>query len=179
MRFSQAWIIARHDMGIFRHRLGIMGPLLGLPLGVGIGFPLLVHYIVATNGPSGLGSYLPQLIEAFSFWFVIGAGTVPTAIAAYRHRRGEGREEPRATPLNAYDGWRDPAWKNARRLCPHHSRALGRRSDLPSPRRLVYLWRAGLPLLPELGGVRLIVRADPARLPVCDRVLCARLFPSH
>jgi ABC-2 type transport system permease protein len=83
MRFSQAWIIARHDMGIFRHRLGIMGPLLGLPLGVGIGFPLLVQYIVSMAGSSGLGSYLPQLIEAFSFWFVIGAGTVPTAIAAY------------------------------------------------------------------------------------------------
>src|SRR5208283_438266 len=49
MRFSQAWIIARHDMGIFRHRWGIMGP----------------------------------LINAFSFWFVIGAGTLPTAIAAY------------------------------------------------------------------------------------------------
>jgi ABC-2 type transport system permease protein len=83
MRFSQAWIIARHDMGIFRHRWGVMGPLTGVPLGVAIGFPLLVSYIVATNGGSGLDSYLPQLIDAFSFWFVIGAAILPTAIAAY------------------------------------------------------------------------------------------------
>ena len=83
MRFSQAWLIARHDMGIFRHRWGVMGPLIGLPLGVAIGFPLLVNYIVATNGGSGLNSYLPQLINAFSFWFVIGAASLPTAIAAY------------------------------------------------------------------------------------------------
>ena len=83
MRFSQAWIIARHDIGIFRHRWGIMGPLIGLPIGIAIGFPLLAYYIVATNGGSGFGSYLPRLIDAFSFWFVIGAGTVPTAIAAY------------------------------------------------------------------------------------------------
>jgi ABC-2 type transport system permease protein len=83
MRFSQAWIIARHDMGIFRHRWGVMGPLIGLPLGVAIGFPLLVDYIVASNPGSGFGTYLPQLINAFSFWFVIGAAILPTAIAAY------------------------------------------------------------------------------------------------
>jgi len=83
VRLSQAWIIARHEMGIFRHRLGVMGPLIGLPVGIAVGFPLLVHYIVATNGGSDFGTYLPQLINAFSFWFVIGAGTVPTAIAAY------------------------------------------------------------------------------------------------
>jgi ABC-type Na+ efflux pump permease subunit len=83
MRFSQAWIIARHDMGIFRHRWGVMGPLIGLPLGVAIGFPLLVDYIVATNAGSGFDTYLPQLINAFSFWFVIGAAILPTAIAAY------------------------------------------------------------------------------------------------
>jgi ABC-2 type transport system permease protein len=83
MRFSQAWIIARHDMGIFRHRWGVMGPLIGLPLGVAIGFPLLVDYIVRSNPGSGFDTYLPQLINAFSFWFVIGAAILPTAIAAY------------------------------------------------------------------------------------------------
>jgi ABC-type Na+ efflux pump permease subunit len=60
-----------------------MGPLIGLPLGVGIGFPLLVSYIIATNGGSSFATYLPQLINAFSFWFIIGAGALPTTIAAY------------------------------------------------------------------------------------------------
>jgi ABC-2 type transport system permease protein len=83
MRFSQAWLIARHDMGIFGHKRGVIGPLIGLPLGVAIGFPLLVDYLVATYPGSGFDTYLPQLINAFSFWFVIGAASLPTAIAAY------------------------------------------------------------------------------------------------
>lgn len=83
MRFSQAWIIARHDMGIFRAKRGILYGLIALPLGVGIGFPLLVGYIVQNGVGSGLESYLPYLVNAFSFWWVIGAAMLPTAIAAY------------------------------------------------------------------------------------------------
>jgi ABC-2 type transport system permease protein len=82
MRLSQAWIIARHDMGLFRRRRTILYGLVALPLGVGIGFPLLIGYIVQEGGPA-LGSYLPTLVNAFSFWWVIGAAMLPTAIAAY------------------------------------------------------------------------------------------------
>jgi ABC-2 type transport system permease protein len=83
MRLSQAWIIARHDMGLFRQKRGILYALVGFPLGVAIGFPLLVEYIIGRASGTGLGSYLPVLIDAFSFWFVIAAGMLPTAIAAY------------------------------------------------------------------------------------------------
>ncbi len=84
MRLSQAWIIARHDIGIIRKKRGILAGLVALPLGVGIGFPLLVWYIVSEGGGTGgLESYLPYLVNAFSFWWVIGAAAVPTAIAAY------------------------------------------------------------------------------------------------
>ncbi len=84
MRLSQAWIIARHDMGIIRKKQGIMAGLIALPLGVGVGFPLLVWYIVGQGGGTGgLESYLPYLVNAFSFWWVIGAAMLPVAIAAY------------------------------------------------------------------------------------------------
>jgi len=83
VRLSQAWIITRHDMGLFRRKRGILYGLIALPLGVGIGFPLLIGYIVNSAGTGGLESYLPDLVNAFSLWWVIGAAMLPTAIAAY------------------------------------------------------------------------------------------------
>lgn len=84
MRLSQALIVARHDIAIIRKKRGIVTGLIGMPLGVGIGFPLLVWYIVGQGGGmGGLESYLPYLVNAFSFWWVIGAAALPTAIAAY------------------------------------------------------------------------------------------------
>lgn len=82
MRLSQAWIVARHDLGILAHRRGIVAGLIALPLGVGIGFPLLTWYIVQKS-TGDLGAYLPDLINAFSVWWVIGAAMIPTSIAAY------------------------------------------------------------------------------------------------
>jgi ABC-2 type transport system permease protein len=83
MRLSQAWWIARHDIGLFRRRKGILYGLVAFPLGVAIGFPALIWYIIAQNASSPLGSYLPTLIDAFGFWFVIGAVSLPTTIASY------------------------------------------------------------------------------------------------
>lgn len=82
MRFSQAWLIARHDMALIRTRKGILYSLIGMPIGVAVGFPLLVAYIASSGGASS-ASYLPQYIDAFSFWFVIGAASLPTYIASY------------------------------------------------------------------------------------------------
>jgi ABC-type Na+ efflux pump permease subunit len=82
MRFSQAWLVARHDIRLIRTRKGILIGLIAFPLAVGIGFPLLIDYI-ATSGGAASASYLPQLIDAFSFWFVIAGASLPTSIAAY------------------------------------------------------------------------------------------------
>jgi ABC-2 type transport system permease protein len=82
MRFSQAWIVARHDIGIVRRRRGIVAGLIGLPVGVGLGFPVLVGILLSRGGPDP-ASWLPTYIEAFSFWFIIGAASLPNTIAAY------------------------------------------------------------------------------------------------
>jgi ABC-2 type transport system permease protein len=82
MRFSQAWIVARHDIRILRRKRGIVAGLIGLPVGVGLGFPALVALLLSRGGPDP-ASWLPTYIEAFSFWFVIGAASLPTTIAAY------------------------------------------------------------------------------------------------
>jgi ABC-2 type transport system permease protein len=83
MRFSQAWIIALHDFAIFRKKRGIVTGLIALPLGVALGFPALTWYIIQQAGTTSISSYLPGLIDAFSFWFVIGAAILPTAISSY------------------------------------------------------------------------------------------------
>ena len=83
MRFSQAWIVARHDIALIRQRRGVLVGLIAYPVGVGIGFPSLVAYLAMSNTSTPASLWLPSLIDAFSFWFVIAAATLPTAIAAY------------------------------------------------------------------------------------------------
>jgi ABC-2 type transport system permease protein len=82
MRLSQAWVIARHDLALIRKRRSIVGALVALPAGVSIGFAALVRLIVQSSPPVG-ASVLVSLIDAFSFWFVIGGAILPTSIAAY------------------------------------------------------------------------------------------------
>jgi len=84
MRLSQAWIVTRHDLRLLRERKTILATLVGFPIAVAVGFPLLVRYILAhTSAAVHAGSYLPGLIDSFSFWFVIGGVSVPVAIASY------------------------------------------------------------------------------------------------
>jgi ABC-2 type transport system permease protein len=82
MRLSQAWTVARHDMRLIRRKRGIMAGLIGMPIGVGVGFPALVALLLSQGG-SNPASWLPTYIEAFSFWFVIGAASLPNTIASF------------------------------------------------------------------------------------------------
>jgi ABC-2 type transport system permease protein len=83
MRVSQAWIIARHDMRQFRQKRGILLGLVAFPLGIGVGFPLLIELILRSAGTAGSSAWLPGILDAFALWFVIGAVSLPTTIAAY------------------------------------------------------------------------------------------------
>jgi ABC-2 type transport system permease protein len=84
MRPSQMWIVTRHELTMIRQRRSILIGLIAFPVGVSIGFPLLVRYILEKNGNAvPAASFLPQFLDAFGFWYVIGAVTLPVAIAAY------------------------------------------------------------------------------------------------
>jgi len=52
------------------------------PLIVSIGLPLVVHFAGHKHGGIS-ASYLPTVLNAFSFFFIIGAAYLPTAIASY------------------------------------------------------------------------------------------------
>ena len=85
MRLSKAWIIASKELSIFRKKKSIFYSVIIFPLFVSIGLPLLIHYIMARSGsisPDDIAALL-SVINAFSFFFIIGAATLPTAIASY------------------------------------------------------------------------------------------------
>lgn len=83
MRLSQAWIVARHDFGVFRRKWGILVGLIAFPVGAGLGFPALVEFVILPRSAGYASAVLPGLIDAFGFWFVIGAASLPTSIASY------------------------------------------------------------------------------------------------
>ncbi len=80
MRFSKAWLVASKDFMIFRKKGNIIYSLVIFELLMSLGFPLLIKYITSkSSDPTVVG----PLIDAFSFWFVIGAGILPVGIASY------------------------------------------------------------------------------------------------
>jgi ABC-2 type transport system permease protein len=85
MRLSLAWIIASKELSIFRKKKSIFYSVIIFPLFVSIGLPYLIHFILVRSGtitPDILVGLL-TVINAFAFFFIIGAATLPTAIASY------------------------------------------------------------------------------------------------
>lgn len=85
MRLSMAWIIASKELSTFRRKRSIFYSVILFPLFVAIGLPLIIHFGLAGSGgisPESVPALL-NVINAFAFFFIIFAGTLPTAIAAY------------------------------------------------------------------------------------------------
>jgi ABC-type Na+ efflux pump permease subunit len=80
MRLSKAWIIASKDFKTFTKRKNILYTLLYFEGVVSIGLPFLIRYL-STKANTVVA--LPQLIDAFSFLYVIGAALAPVGIASY------------------------------------------------------------------------------------------------
>ena len=83
MRLSQAWTVARHDMELLRTKRGVLYGIIGFPVAISLGFPLLVGEMILPRDPTAPGLWLPGLIDSFGFWFVIGAVILPSSIASY------------------------------------------------------------------------------------------------
>jgi len=80
MRLSKAWTIASKDFKTFTKRKNILYTLLYFEGVVSIGLPFLIRYL--STKPDSVVA-LPQLIDAFSFLYVIGAALAPVGIASY------------------------------------------------------------------------------------------------
>ncbi|HEX7482341.1 MAG TPA: ABC transporter permease [Candidatus Bathyarchaeia archaeon] len=83
MNLGTAWIVALKDLKSIRRKKSILFGIIFFPLLLAFLFPLVIIF-VGRNGSGGIPvEVLPGLLNAFSFFFVIAAATLPTAIASY------------------------------------------------------------------------------------------------
>jgi ABC-2 type transport system permease protein len=83
MRLSKSWIIASKDFKTFLKKKNIIYSIFVIPLLVSILFPLVIEY-AGRKGGSGISAQeLVILLPAFSFFYLILAGLIPTTIASY------------------------------------------------------------------------------------------------
>jgi len=82
VKLSKSWIVASKDLKIFRKKKGVVYGVVLFPLFVAVGLPLVLRIAGARSGgiPPEL---LPRLLDAFSFFFIVPAAILPTAIASY------------------------------------------------------------------------------------------------
>jgi ABC-2 type transport system permease protein len=85
MRLSIAWIIASKELDIILKKKSILYSVILFPLFVSIGLPLIIHFGLISSGGIAADA-VPALLNAmnaFAFLFIVGAATLPTAIASY------------------------------------------------------------------------------------------------
>lgn len=80
MRLSKAWTVASKDFRTFRYRKSILYSILYFEAIVSIGLPFVLRYVASR--PNGTAA-LPALMDAFSFFFVIGGALMPVGVASY------------------------------------------------------------------------------------------------
>ena len=81
MRISKVWIIARKDIKIVLKKRYVLFSLVGFAIIISIGLPVVLHTVVSRAGPAS--ARLSDFLNAFSFFYVVGAGLLPTLIASY------------------------------------------------------------------------------------------------
>jgi len=84
MRLSKSWIIASKDFKVFLKRKNIIYSILVVPLIVSILFPMVIQFAGQRNGAAGIPvAELTILLPAFTFFYLVLAGMIPTTIASY------------------------------------------------------------------------------------------------
>ena len=79
MRLSKAWLVATRDFKVFRRQKNILYSIIIFPILISVLFPIILAYV----GQRGLAANLPNLLNSFSFFIVIGAAYIPLGIASY------------------------------------------------------------------------------------------------
>lgn len=82
MDLGNAWTVALKDFKVFRKKKNVIYSTVLFPLIVAVGIPVITHYAGANKGGIPAAA-LPGLLNAFAFFFVLGAASLPTAIASF------------------------------------------------------------------------------------------------
>ena len=80
---NDVFTIAGKDLAVTMRRRSIVTALVAFPLLVGVGLPLVLLLAGRKSGGLPSSDVLARLLTSFQFFFVIGAATLPTTIAAY------------------------------------------------------------------------------------------------
>ena len=84
MRLSKSWIIASKDFKMFMKKKNIIYSIVMVPLIISFLLPAVIDYAGQNSGLKGFpASELVILLPAFTFFYLILAGMIPTTIASY------------------------------------------------------------------------------------------------
>jgi ABC-2 type transport system permease protein len=80
---QSAWSVASKDFEIFKRRKGVLYATILSPLGIALGFPGILVAIESVAGTGTISASVAPFLNAFSFWYVILAASLPAGIASY------------------------------------------------------------------------------------------------
>jgi ABC-type Na+ efflux pump permease subunit len=83
MRLSQSWIVASKDFATFLKKRNIISTIFVIPLLVSFLLPGVIWYVLHQSQGGISPSELVVLMPAFTFFYLILAGLIPTTIASY------------------------------------------------------------------------------------------------
>ncbi|MGD6850581.1 MAG: ABC transporter permease subunit [Candidatus Bathyarchaeia archaeon] len=82
MELANVWIVASKDLGLFLKKKSILYSTILFPVIAALGLPLVIEF--AGQAVGGIpAAVLPGVINAFLFFFIIAAVSLPVGIAAY------------------------------------------------------------------------------------------------
>jgi len=82
MNLRHSWIIAQKDLKIFMRKRTVLYTVVILPLMLSVLFPAIIEFSGRKTGGIPV-SYLPTLLDAFAWFFVIIPAIIPAPIASY------------------------------------------------------------------------------------------------
>jgi ABC-2 type transport system permease protein len=83
MRLSKAWLIATRDFKVFRRQKNIWYSIIIFPIIISVLFPAILEFTGQRSRGLLTVANLPNLLDSFSFFIVIGAAFIPLGIASY------------------------------------------------------------------------------------------------
>ncbi len=83
MRLSKAWLVASRDFKVFRRQKNIWYSIIIFPIIISVLIPAILEFAGRRNAGLLTTANLPNLLNSFSFFIVIGAAYIPLGIASY------------------------------------------------------------------------------------------------